>query len=106
AMTDLIEGFNLLCLLGFSSLAAMTLGRLPFSYALYIWPSLALLYTRQMWFSPLMSASRYTVVLFPCFILLALWLAQRPLLAVCWLVVSIVLQGILLVYWVHWGFVA
>jgi hypothetical protein len=57
-------------------------------------------------FSPLMSFSRFTLVLFPCFILIATWLARRPWLAARWLVASLLLQVMLLAYYVHFRFVA
>jgi hypothetical protein len=101
-----IEMLNLFCLVGFSLLAASAARRLPFSYTLYVLPSLALLLTRQMFFSPLMSVSRYTLVLFPCFLMLALLLERRPRLAVAWLVMSTLYELSLLRTWALWGFVA
>ena len=55
---------------------------------------------------PPAGALRYTLVLFPCFVVLGLWLARRPWLAAGWLVVSGLLEALLLVYFVHWGVVA
>jgi hypothetical protein len=104
--SDPIEGLNLLCLLGFAGLAVLGLRRLPLAYALYVWPSLVLLFTRQMDYSPLMSVSRYTLVLFPCFIVLAQLLSGRPWLAYAWLIVSAFFLALLFDYHVHWGFVA
>ncbi len=101
-----IEILNLVCLLGASVLGLLALWRLPLSYALYVWPSLLLLYTREMGYTPLMSVSRFTVVLFPCFIVLAALLARRPTLALSWLAVGILLQATLFEAWVHFVFVA
>ena len=104
---DVIELLNLVWLLGISLLALVALRRLPLAYSLYVWPCLALLYFRQnIPVSPLAGALRYTLVLFPCFIVLGLWLARRPWLAAGWLVVSGLLEALLLVYFVHWGVVA
>ncbi len=103
---DPTELLNLVCLLGFSLLALFALRRLPLAYALYLWPSLALLYTRVIDHSPLASVSRYTLVLFPCFVLLAIWLARRPWLAAGWLVIGGLLEAFLLAFTVRFGFVA
>jgi hypothetical protein len=103
---DLIEALNLVCLLGFGLLALVLITRRQIGYALYAVPYLALLFTREMWYSPLMSDSRYVLVLFPCFMLVATWLARRPWLAAGWLVAGLLLQAILLEYYVHFGFVA
>ncbi len=102
----LIEVLNLVTLVGFALLAVVGARRLPVSYTLYVIPSLVLLLTRETWFSPLMSVSRYCVVLFPATLVLALWLAPRPRLAGAWLIVSFALQLVLFQYWVRWGFVA
>jgi hypothetical protein len=103
---DPIEALNLACLVGFALLAIFVTRRLPAAYALYTWPYLAVLATRQAYFSPLISVSRYMLVLFPCFIILGMWLARRPWLSAGWLVISIILQAVLFQYWVHFGFVA
>lgn len=103
---DPIEALNLICLLGFGVLALLVGARLPFSYVLYVWPSLAVLATREAAFSPLISVSRYTLVLFPCFVVLATLLARRPWLAMGWLLTSVFLQATLWQYWIHFGFVA
>ena len=102
----IIEPLNFACLVGFGVLAALMVRRLPCSYALYVWPSLGLLFFRQMSFSPLMSVSRYVLVLFPAFMLLAMMLAPRPRLATGLLVVSGLLQVVLFWYWAQWEFVA
>ena len=103
---DTSEALNLACLLGFTLLAVWTTRRLPIAYALYLWPYIAQLYARQMYLSPLMSVSRFMLVLFPCFLVAAIWLTRRPWLAAGWLVVSLALQALLLEEFVHFGFVA
>jgi hypothetical protein len=80
--------------------------RIPLVYSFYAIPSLGLLYFRTMSFSPLMSASRYTLMVFPSFMVAGLWFATRPRLAGAWFVISIALQLALYQYWVRWGFVA
>jgi hypothetical protein len=101
-----IEAFNLVCLLVFAALAIVGARRLPLSYSLYAWPSLALLFARETAVSPLAGASRYVLVIFPCFIVMAGWLLRRPMLAAGWLLVSAALLLIMFTFWVRWGFVA
>jgi hypothetical protein len=100
------EALNFACLLGFSALAVAMIRFLPLSYALYVWPSLGLLFFREMSFSPLMSVSRFVVVLFPVYIVLARLLAPRPVVAVGVLSASALLQIALYWFWVQWWFVA
>ncbi|GAC1429435.1 MAG: hypothetical protein NVSMB65_02780 [Chloroflexota bacterium] len=101
-----VEALNLACLVGCTLLAIGATRRLPPVYAFYVWPYLALLWTRQMHTSPLMSDSRLTLVLFPCMIMLALWLSRHPWLAAGWLIVGGLLQAVLFQYYVQWVFVA
>jgi hypothetical protein len=100
-----IEALNLVCLFAFTALAIWAAVRLDIAYGLYALTSLALLFPRQMFFSPLMSSARYVLVVFPCFIVFAFWLSRRPLLAWGWLILSATLQLVLFQYWVRWGFV-
>lgn len=102
----LIEALNLLTLVGFAGLALVGMRRLPLAYTLYVVPSVGLLLFRETWFAPLMSVSRYCLVIFPGTMLLALWLAPRPRLAAAWVAVSFAMQLVLFQYWVRWGFVA
>ena len=106
ALGDMVELLNLVSLLGFGLLALWTARKLPVSYALYVLPYLALLFTHDDYFSPLMSISRYVLVLFPCFIVLAMWLVRRPWLAAGTLVTSLLLQVTFFQYFIHFGFVA
>jgi Gpi18-like mannosyltransferase len=100
-----IEALNLVSLLGFGALAIVAIRRLPLSYSLYALPSIALLYTRTTYFSPLSSDARYVLVLFPCFMILGTWLARSKALAISWLAVSALLEILLLQFWARWGFV-
>ncbi len=100
-----IEALNLVNLLGFGGIALVAARRLPAAYALYTLPSLALLFTHVGYISPLGSASRYVLVLFPCFIFLAMWLSTRRWMAIAWLSVSAILLLLLFQFWARWGFV-
>ena len=101
-----IEALNLVALVAFGVVAVIAARRLPLAYALYAIPSLVLLCVQETWFSPLMSDARYVLVLFPCFMLLAVWLAARPRLAIAWVALSALAQVLLFQFWVRWGFVA
>ena len=80
--------------------------RLPLEYGLYALASLALLWLRDTDnLSPLMSAARYSLVIFPCFMIGAVLLRSRLGIAAGLLAISAVIQTALFVYWVHWGFV-
>ena len=101
-----IEVLNLVSLVLFTLLGLVVVRMLSLSYGLYAWSSLALLWTRNMWYSPLMSTSRYLLVLFPCFMVAGALLAGRPRAGFAWLCISGMLQVGLFVIWVLWGFVA
>lgn len=105
ATGDSIEVLNFVALIGFTLLSIWAARRLRLSYVLYVWPYLALLFTREMLLTPLMSDARLVLVLFPCFIVIAIWLAQRSWVAAGCLVVGGFLQVSLFEYWVHFGFV-
>jgi hypothetical protein len=101
-----VEALNLACIVGFAILGVLAFHRLPLAYSLYLWPALGLLFFREMSFSPLMSVSRYVLVLFPGFIVLAMLLAPRPRLGLALLTVSGLLQMVLFWLWVQWTFIA
>ncbi len=105
ARGDAIEALNLALLLLFGLLLLLGLRRLPLSYSLYVAPQLAIIATRQMSFSPLMSTSRYLLVLFPAFALLALWGRHRRF-HYSWLLLSTLLLGFLLYAYLNGAFVA
>lgn len=100
---DPVEIINLLALLGFTVLALVGLRYVPLSYSLYALPYIGLLYFRESVF-PLSGIARYMLVLFPCFIVLAMGLIRRPWLAAGWLVIGVVLQALLFAAWVHFDF--
>lgn len=100
-----VEFLNLVSLLGFGALGVLAWRRLPRMYAIYALASVGLLITRQMWFSPLMSVSRYALVIFPSFIVLALLLNGRRVAIAATLAVSALVLFAAFNYWVRWGFV-
>ena len=103
---DPIEVLNLVSVVGLTVLAVYGLRRLPLEYGLYALASLALLWLRDTDnLSPLMSAARYSLVIFPCFMIGAQLLRGRPGIAIALLAISSVMQVALFVYWVRWGFV-
>ena len=103
---DPIEVLNLLSIIGMTALGIYALRRLPLEYGLYALGSLALLWVRETDnFSPLLSAARFALVIFPCFMAGAIVLRSRPALAGALLVISAMVQVALFVYWVRWGFV-
>jgi hypothetical protein len=99
------ELINLASLLGAIGLTAYAAWRLPLAYALYAAPYLVLLACRQSGAAPIESVARYVVVLFPCFIALAIVLTPHRYLAAGWLLVCLMLQVVLFERWVHFGFV-
>jgi hypothetical protein len=103
---DPIEVLNLLAVVGLTVLAVYGFRRIPAEYGLYALASVALLWLRDTEnLSPLMSAARYSLVIFPCFMVAAQLLRARRGLAVGILAISSVIQIALFVYWVRWGFI-
>lgn len=100
-----IELLNLISLVGAAVLAVIGWRRLPRAYSLYALASVGVLAVRQMYFSPLMSVARYVLVIFPCFMVLALVLSEHRALAVIGLATSALLLLMLFIYFVQWGFV-
>lgn len=90
---DAITLLNLVALILFGVLFLAGLRRLPVSYSLYVLPQLGLIVaTYPAW--PLMSTMRYLLVLFPCFVVLAL-AGREPRVHTGWLVLSILFLGLL-----------
>ncbi|MEX1172113.1 MAG: glycosyltransferase family 39 protein, partial [Chloroflexota bacterium] len=88
---DVVTLLNLAGLLLFGGLILAGLRRLPLSYSLYVVPQLVLLAIRApTW--PLMSGARYLLVLFPCFVILAL-AGRNPRFHTAWVVISLLLLG-------------
>jgi hypothetical protein len=106
ARGDPIELLNLITLLAFTALAVWVTLRLPLAYALYVWPYLAILFFRQMYFSPLMSVSRYLLVLFPCLLVAAPTLTRRLPLAAGLVALTSMIQVMLFIAAEHFTFVA
>jgi len=102
---DVIEALNLVSLLVFAVLLIYGSRRLPVSYTLYAVPQLLLIVTRQNWLSPLMASSRYVLMIFPAFIVLALWGRHRRL-HYSWLIISSLLLAFFLYAFLSGPFVA
>lgn len=101
---DAITLLNLVALILFGVLVVAGLRRMPVSYSLYALPQLGLALTQQTaW--PLMSTMRYLLVLFPCFVVLAL-AGRRPRLHTGWLVLSMLFLGLLTALFLQGNFVA
>jgi hypothetical protein len=90
-------------LIVFSILAIAGLRIVPASYSLYTFSALAVLFTQTTVY-PLMSSMRYLLMLFPCFVILAL-LGRWPRLHTAWLIVSLLLLGFLTTSFVRGSFV-
>ncbi len=104
---DVPELLNLLCLIVFACLVIAGISRLPLSYTAYAVPYLLLLYCRESTVgSPLVGDGRYVAVLFPAFLVAAMWLRTRPWIAASWLVLSASLQAILFLCWLHYVYLA
>lgn len=104
ARGDAIEAFNLACFAGAVGILALGARRIPASYTLFTAPQLILIGTRAS-LSPLMSTSRFVLVLFPLFVILALGANQRPW-RHHWLAGSVLLLVILTAAFVTAKFVA
>jgi hypothetical protein len=85
---------------------AGVLRRLPLAYGLYVLAALALPLSYPVAAQPLMSLSRFLLVLFPLFIWLALWLQPRPRLAFAMLVASGVAMAFFAGEFATWHWVA
>ncbi len=105
ARGDAIEALNLALLALFTVALVAGLRRLPVSYTLYAAPQLLVIGSRELYLSPLMSSSRYVLVLFPVFILLAL-LGRHRRLHHSWLILSLLLLAFLFYAFLSGPFVA
>jgi hypothetical protein len=94
---------NVLGLAGFSILAVVGLRLLPASYSLYVFPQLVLSLTQQT-VSPLMSTARYLLVLFPCFVVLAVAGHWRRF-HLAWLLLSVLFLGLMTTLFLEGNFV-
>ncbi|HEV8516431.1 MAG TPA: mannosyltransferase family protein [Candidatus Limnocylindrales bacterium] len=101
---DAMQLLNLVSLLGAAALLAAGVGRLPLSYLLYAVPQLLLVGSRIQP-TPLTSTTRYVLVLFPIFVVLA-WLTARRPWRTAWLVGSTLFLGLLTYRFLIGDFVA
>ncbi|MHB8620870.1 MAG: mannosyltransferase family protein [Chloroflexota bacterium] len=102
---DPVEALNFASLALFAILTIASIRRLPLTYVLYNAANLGVILTREMNTWPLMSVSRYVLVLFPGFLMLGLlgrrtWLHQ----AICTL--GLLMLAVLFYQYVHFRFVA
>lgn len=65
ARGNVVEAINLGLFVLFSGLVIVGLRKIPFTYTLYVVPQLLLIATRNPFHTPLISTSRYVLVLFP-----------------------------------------
>jgi hypothetical protein len=80
--------------------------RLPLAYLLYILAALAVPLSEPVKSQPLMSLPRFLVVLFPLFIWLGAWLAERPRVQLPALVLSALLMMFFAAQFATWHWVA
>ena len=90
-----LTGFHLVMIAIFLALFAVGLRKLPATYSLYVAPQLFLI-TAGGPATPLASASRYMLAMFPIFVVLGL-LGRRRRFHTSWLVASILGLGLLLI---------
>lgn len=90
---DVVTLLNLAVMVLFIGLFLAGLRRLPVSYSLLVFASLVAILIRDPLY-PLMSVTRYCIVLFPCFVVLAL-AGRRQRFHTAWLALSILFLGLL-----------
>lgn len=90
---DVVTALNVVVLGLFTALFLGGLGRLPASYSLYVLPQLALIFVRSPAI-PLMSTMRFCLVLFPCFVVVAI-LGRHRRVHETWVVLSVLFLGLL-----------
>jgi Dolichyl-phosphate-mannose-protein mannosyltransferase len=100
---DMISALNIVALGLFSVLFLAGLRRLPASYSLYVLPQLGLIWVRAPAI-PLMSTMRFCLVLFPCFVVVAI-AGRRRRLHEAWVVLSVLFLGLLGAFFVEGRFV-
>lgn len=102
---DIFEALNLATLLLAFALLLYGAYRLPFSYTVWAAPQVGLVVSQVAFFSPLMSVSRYLLVVFPIFVALAL-LGRHRCIHYSWMILSILLLGLFLYAFLSGPFVA
>jgi hypothetical protein len=106
ARVDPIEAMNLASVVLFAVLSILGLRRLPLPYTVYSAASIGLIVSRQMEMSPLMSVSRYMLVVFPCLVVLASFVERRNWLHQSLCATGLVLATMLFAHHTHFRFVA
>lgn len=101
---DAVEMINLVMLLFFAFLFFVGIRRLPASYTLYMLPQITLVSARLQP-TPLTSTTRYMLVLFPAFIVLAM-AGRQPRLRTAWVTMSLLFLGLLTALFLEGTFVA
>lgn len=101
---DVVEMINLVALLLFAYLFFAGIWRLPASYTLYVLPHIMLVSVRLQP-TPLTSTTRFMLVLFPAFIVLAM-AGRRPRLHTAWVTLSLLFLGLLTALFLEGNFVA
>lgn len=101
---DPLQALNLALLVGSVALFVLGMRRLPVEQALYALPHLALLSVRILP-TPLTSTSRYLLIVFPLFVILALVLGERRA-RWSWAIGSLLLLGLLAHAFARGDFVA
>lgn len=101
---DAVALVNLAALLLFVGLFLAGLRRLPASYSLFAFAQLLLVLCLGR-VNPLASTSRYVMVIFPCFVVLAL-LGRNQRLHTAWLVFSLLFLGLLTTLFLQGQFIA
>ena len=102
---NIVEAVNLALFLIFVVLTLLGLRRIPLTYTLYVATQLLLICTRAPDNSPLVSTTRYLLVLFPAFIVLALLGRERRFHHIWW-IASLVFLALLFVIFISGPFVA
>ena len=105
ARDDPIQALNLALLLLFAALVGVGLRWLPFTYSLYAAPQL-LSFGLRLNPTPLTSTSRYVLLLFPAFVVLALLWGRHRRLHTSWLIFSLLFLGLLTYHFLRGDFVA
>ena len=100
---DPVTLLNTATLIFFTVLAVAGIRIVPASYSLFVFPQLALVLTQATVF-PLMSSMRYSIVLFPCFVVLAL-IGRHPRFHTAWVPISTLLLGLMTVLFLEGKFV-
>ena len=101
---DVVEMVNLVALVLFGYLFFAGVWRLPASYSLYVLPQLALV-SMRLQPTPLTSTTRYMLVLFPAFVVLAMAGRSRRI-HTGWVVLSLLFLGLLTSMFLQGDFVA